>query len=167
MELNKNYIKVISIIILVVIIFATTACSSSTGSRDSVIIDFFTNNSVNQENTSVDNENSGLDSHDLNLPWEKGGKTPDQYTWDELEALTDIQKEYFFEWFDTVEAYESWLDNAKPDDEVEAMPWEKGGKTPDQYTWDELEALTDIQKEYFFEWFDSADDFNAWIDSVK
>ena len=102
-----------------------------------------------------------------NMPWENGGKTPNQYSWEELQALTDIQKEYFFEWFDSTEAYENWLDNAKPNDAPDDMPWENGGKTPDEYTWEELQALTDIQKEYFFEWFASASDFEAWMNSVK
>ncbi len=129
------------------------------GDSSGSIIDSNDNNDI--DCTSDDDE------EEIYLPWENGGKTPDQYTWEELEALSNIQKEYFFEWFESSKAYEDWFNNVKPIDDTESIPWENGGKTPDQYTWEELEALSNIQKEYFFEWFESSKAYEDWFNNAK
>ena len=106
------------------------------------------------------------------MPWENGGKQPEEYTWDEYEALTAVQKEAFFDSFDNADEFDKWMDrvtgNSGPADstETEQMPWENGGKQPEEYTWDEYEALTPAQKEAFFDSFDSADDFDKWVNRV-
>ena len=139
-------------------LFVSTACSSSKTKEDSPAEEIY---NENQLNNIIPNDAEEV------MPWDNGGKTPDQYTWEELQALTDIQKEYFFEWFDSAEEYEKWLNNARPKKPSETMPWDNGGKPPDQYTWEEMQALTDVQKERFFEWFESAEKFETWADSTK
>ena len=44
----------------------------------------------------VDNGGWSPGTEEVYLSWEHGGKTPDQYTWEELQGLSDVQKEYFF-----------------------------------------------------------------------
>ena len=101
------------------------------------------------------------------MPWEKGGKQPSEYTWEEFEALEDIQKEAFVESFGSNHAFEVWMQNAKMASEEENLPWEKGGKQPSEYTWEEFEALKDVQKEAFVESFGSNEAFGAWMEEAQ
>ncbi len=99
---------------------------------------------------------------EITYPWDDGGKTPDEYTWDEFEALEDYEQEGFYEWFDTVEAFDRWKDIAEFEDKYGRIPWNHGGKNPDRYSLKEFNALSPELQEMFFEWFDSEDGFNAW-----
>jgi len=107
------------------------------------------------------------------MPWEQGGKQPDAYTWEEYEALTPGQQMGFFNWFDSVEAFDAWMNRAKPQEtEPEslpegAMPWERGGKQPDAYPWEEYQGLTADEQMAFFYWFASVEDFDAWMNRVN
>lgn len=104
------------------------------------------------------------------MPWENGGKQPEDYTWAEYEALTPVQKEAFFDSFESTSAFDTWMNNAKGNtesDKTDKMPWENGGKQPKDYTWAEYEALTPAQKEAFFDSFDNASGFDAWMNSAK
>ncbi len=47
-------------------------------------------------------------------PWENGGKAVEEYTWAEFQQLSAEQQEAFFEAFDSVEAFETWMEKAKP-----------------------------------------------------
>ncbi len=108
------------------------------------------------------NEAKNTTSDDITYPWDDGGKTPDKYTWDEFEALEDFEKEGFFEWFDTVEAFDIWKDMAEFEAEYGRIPWNHGGKNPDKYSLDEFTALTPELQEMFFEWFESFEAFEKW-----
>ena len=100
--------------------------------------------------------------------WNKPGKTPDQYTWDEFQALSQIEQDAFYHWFDSQYAFEAWMEAAKPAETEPTVPvWNKPGKTPDQYTWDEFQALTQIEQEAFYLWFDSEAAFESWMESVQ
>ena len=108
------------------------------------------------------------------LPWENGGKQPEEFTWEEFEALTPDQQEAFFLTFDTAEEFEKWMLNVKPETEpteTEAprleLPWENGGKQPAEYTWEEFEALTPEQQEAFFLSFDTAEAFEEWMENAQ
>lgn len=98
-------------------------------------------------------------------PWENGGKQPWKYTWEEYEALTPAEKEAFFDSFDSIEAFDAWLETAQ--NAYNECPWENGGKQPWEYTWEEYEALSPAQKELFFDSFASLDDFKAWMERVN
>lgn len=50
-------------------------------------------------------------------PWENGGKPVSEYTWAEFEALSLEQKDAFFEAFESVEAFEVWMNSAQLDNE--------------------------------------------------
>ncbi len=121
--------------------------------------------------------NSGSGSNTPTLPWENGGKLPNQYTWAEFEALSDELQEYFQDWFPSFEAFEAWMNsvqgnsgssgNIPESPSTPALPWENGGKLPNQYTWAEFEALSDELQEYFQDWFPSFEAFEAWMNSVR
>lgn len=101
-------------------------------------------------------------------PWEiDGAKKPSEYTWEEFQALTTAQQEAFFESFESTEAFEKWMDIAQEKDK-EPNPWEvSGAKQPEEYTWEEFEALTPEQQEAFFESFESAEAFEEWMNRAK
>lgn len=109
------------------------------------------------------------DSDEEYLPWEHGGKQPDQYTWAEFEALTPSQQMAFQNWFASIDDFESWMRKAQGDSSAEdKMPWEEpGAKQPDQYTWAEFEALTPSQQMAFQNWFASIDAFDAWMQKAQ
>lgn len=112
---------------------------------------------------------SSPDSGKINLPWENGEKKPVEYTLEEFEKLTDVQQELFFEWFDSKDDFEQWMNDAKKQNETKeiVIPWECGEKKPSVYTMKEFEELTDVQQELFFEWFDSVEEFEKWYNDNK
>ena len=140
---------------MVVIAFSALSCKMTDGT---ILLDYLSQQgSVKQPSS---------------LPWENGGKTPDQYTWAEFEALTVEQQDAFVEWFSSVDAFYAWVEKADGaisgtgNASGETPVWNKGGKTPDQYTWEEFEALTDEEKEAFYSWFATVDDYIEWMDKA-
>ncbi|MBE6622766.1 MAG: S-layer homology domain-containing protein [Ruminococcaceae bacterium] len=112
-------------------------------------------------------QNEVLDLNDTeNVPWENGGKMPEDYTWEEFCSLTTIQQDKFFEWFESPEAFEQWQDKVLGLEEMQNVPWENGGKMPEDYTWEEFQDLTTVQQDKFFEWFESPEAFEQWQDKV-
>lgn len=99
--------------------------------------------------------------------WNKSGKKPDEYTWAEYQALSPEEQDAFFNWFGSVEAFEAWMKTAKPADTLPETSWDKTGKTPDQYTWEEYQALNPADQERFYQWFASIDAFEAWMESAE
>ena len=92
------------------------------------------------------------------MPWDKeGSKQPEDYTWEEFEALTPVQQEYFLDSF-TGDGFTQWYKTAMQN----TMPWSKpGAKQPKDYTWEQFEALTPMQQEYFQDSF-TGDGFMQW-----
>ena len=104
----------------------------------------------------------------FSLTWDKSGKEPDEYTWEEYQALSHEDQEKFYQWFDSAEAFEQWLAFAQPKETtIEVTAWDKPGKAPNEYTWEEYQALSIAARESFYLWFDSADAFNQWVNAVK
>lgn len=87
------------------------------------------------------------------------------YTWSEFLALSDEMKERFIESFETSEAYEQWYNYANKQDTV--LPWENGGKQPEDYTWLEFMDLSDTLKECFVDSFRTSEDYERWYESVS
>ena len=115
----------------------------------------------------MQNAQSGSGSTGADMPWENGGKQPSAYTWAEFEALSGAEQMAFQQWFDDMDAFDAWMEDAQWEGSREEMPWENGGKQPSEYTWAEFERLTDAQQMAFQNWFDSVEDFEEWIDSVS
>ena len=102
------------------------------------------------------------------LQWNKPGKLPSEYTWEEYQALKPEEQEAFYGWFGSVSAFEMWMDRAKPQETVPpVMGWNKPGKKPNEYTWEEYQALSPEEKDAFYSWFDSMEAFESWMNSVK
>lgn len=99
--------------------------------------------------------------------WDLSGKTPDAYTWEEYQALSPEQQDAFYLWFGSLEAFEVWMENAKPDEERQPEIWDKPGKQPNEYTWEEYQSLTPEEQDLFFLWFDSIDAFEAWMNQAQ
>ena len=100
--------------------------------------------------------------------WDKPGKQPDTYTWEEYQALNAKEQDAFYQWFASKAEFEAWMDAAKPGETTEpAAKWNKPGKQPDAYTWEEYQALSSQAQEAFYQWFDSVDAFEAWMEAVK
>jgi len=101
------------------------------------------------------------------IKWNKPGKTPDQYTWEEYQALSAEDRDAFYLWFASTKEFETWMTGAKPVKQETAAEWNKPGKTPDAYTWEEYQALSTEEQEAFYLWFASAEEFEAWMTGVK
>ena len=107
-----------------------------------------------------------MEVQEINPPWLNGGKQPEQYTWEEFEALTAAQQMLFQSAFENPDAFEAWMIRAQGGDVLE-LPWENGGKQPKDYTWAEFEALSAEQQMAFQSSFDSPDDFEVWFDNAQ
>ena len=104
----------------------------------------------------------------FSLEWDKTGKEPDQYSWDEYQELSYEDQEKFYQWFDSEEAFEKWVTDAESEETtVDMEKWSNTEKKPNEYTWDEYQALDGAEREAFYQWFDSADDFNKWVNTVR
>lgn len=99
--------------------------------------------------------------------WNEPGKTPDKYTMEEYNALSPEKREAFYQWFGSKEAFENWMTKALADAAAAEFVWDKPGKTPDQYTWEEYYALSSEDQEAFYQWFGSMEAFEKWMKSVK
>ena len=104
----------------------------------------------------------------FSLEWDKPGKTPDAYSWEEYRDLSYEDQERFYQWFGSRDAFEAWMNKVKPEETVPAdMEWNKPGKKPDEYTWDEYAALSSEDQEAFYNWFADEKAFNTWMNTAK
>ena len=102
---------------------------------------------------------------DVTYPWEKAGvKQPENYTWEEFEALDPAQQMAFQEHMGA-ESFENWMNRAQS--QLEKTPWEKtGAKQPENYTWEEFEALDPAQQMAFQEHM-GAESFDDWMNRAQ
>ena len=104
----------------------------------------------------------------LGLTWKKSSKKPDAYNWEEYQNLNREEKDAFFRWFESEEAFEVWMNQTKPNDSgAEILAWDETKKSPKEHTWAEYQALSSAEQESFFQWFESADAFEVWMIQVK
>lgn len=98
-------------------------------------------------------------------PWENGGKQPAEYTYEEFEKLTPAQQMAFQNSFESLEAFDQWLQKAQyvPTE----LPWENGGKQPKDYSYAEFEKLTPAQQMAFQSSFGSEELFEKWLKEVR
>ena len=100
--------------------------------------------------------------------WNKPGKKPNEYTWAEYEALTMQEQDAFFLWFGSIDAFERWMNAVKPtEDTTPDDDWVDAAKQPNEYTWEEYQALSPEEKDAFFLWFGSVEAFESWMESVQ
>lgn len=101
-------------------------------------------------------------------PWDApGAKQPEDYTWEEFEALTAAQQIAFQNHLGN-RGFEAWLNSVQGNPTVtpSANPWDKpGAKQPEDYTWEEFEALTAAQQMAFQEYLGEKG-FEAWLNRV-
>ena len=99
-------------------------------------------------------------------PWElPGGKKPQDYTWEEFEALTAAQQMAFQNYLGA-EGFETWLNKVQEQEQSAANPWEvPGAKQPEDYTYEEFEALTAAQQIAFQNHL-GEEAFEAWLNRV-
>ena len=97
-------------------------------------------------------------------PWEvSGAKQPADYTWAEFEDLTAAQQMAFQNYLGA-EGFEAWLNRVQ--NQTEQNPWEEpGAKKPEDYTYEEFEALTGAQQIAFQNYLGEAG-FEAWLNRV-
>jgi hypothetical protein len=97
-------------------------------------------------------------------PWEKpGAKQPADYTWEEFEALTGAQQMAFQDYLGE-KGFEEWLNRVQ--NQTEKNPWEEPGtKQPQDYTYEEFEALTAAQQMAFQDYL-GEEAFEAWLNRV-
>ena len=122
---------------------------------------------------SVNDTQTQVTEPEQELPWENGGKQPQEYTWEDFEALNGDQQIEFQRSFGSIEAFEEWRQrvNGGSTEATESetgmyLPWENGGKQPADYTWDEFLALDGAQQIAFQNSFDSMDEFDVWLQRV-
>ena len=102
---------------------------------------------VHQEPTETLDPESPETEETAYFPWEEtDAKQPEDYTWEEYEALTGEQQRAFRDYLG--DGFEQWLNAVR--EQAEVNPWdESGAKQPEDYTWEEFEALTASQQMAF------------------
>ena len=93
------------------------------------------------------------------------GKEITDYTWVEFESLSGEEQIRFQNSFSSQEAFETWMNDAKT--EKYNLPWENGGKQPEEYTWKEFEALSGAQQIQFQKTFESIEKFDEWLQKTN
>lgn len=102
------------------------------------------------------------------IDWDDSEKKPNEYTWEEYQALTPEEQDAFYLWFASKENFETWVNQVKPQEETPTTPtWDLSGKKPDEYTWEEYQALSPEQQDAFYLWFASRESFETWMNQVK
>lgn len=139
MKINKK--KALSIILCLLVLFASSCGKEEEQTSSEIFI-----SEIHEE----DNE-----------------KKPENITWEEFVAFSDEKKEAFFEGFDNAEEFNEWLDEAQSKDIIKDVPWENGGKKPWEYSWEEYVSLPNNQKDSFFDSFESAEEFNRWLEKAQ
>lgn len=98
--------------------------------------------------------------------WDYARK-PNEYTWEEYQALSPQEQEAFYLWFSSTEAFEAWMRSVNEvDTTAPAIDWDKAEKKPNEYTWEEYQALSPQDQDSFFLWFESTEAFEAWMDNA-
>ena len=99
------------------------------------------------------------------MPWEESGaKQPEDYTWEEYEALSTEQRKAFQKYLGPA-GFAAWLEKTQPSEDEN--PWDKpGAKQPKDYTWEEFEALTEAQQKAFMEHL-GAKGLEEWLQKVQ
>lgn len=105
---------------------------------------------------------------DIDLPWEDSGKQPEEYTWEDFEALDAGQQIAFQDAFTEEDGFDQWLQKNEPVPDSEEIkmecPWENGGKQPEEYTWEEFTALDGELQILFQSSFKDTDGFAKWLE---
>lgn len=104
----------------------------------------------------------------IQAPWDvNGAKTPDAYTWEEYNQLTDDQQILFFNWFENEAAFEKWMSGKTTPETVKA-PWDQpGSKQPAAYEWWEYQALSTEEQSMFFNSIGGEAAFREWKNRVN
>lgn len=85
-------------------------------------------------------------------------------TWEDFMAMDEWDQQEFMNSFESIEAFERWLEKHQDTPIIdEDMPWEDGGKQPEDYTLEEYLELNDDQKIAFRLTFESEEDFEDWL----
>ena len=99
-------------------------------------------------------------------PWEKpGAKKPEEYSWEEFQELTGEEQIAFQKYFSSEAEFEAWMKRAQSTNSKESAkyPWdEPGAKQPEDYTWEEFEALT-AEQQMAFQNYLGPEAFEAWL----
>ena len=97
-------------------------------------------------------------------PWdESGAKQPEEYTWEEFEALS-AEQQMEFQSVLGQDAFVMWMGQAL--NLPTANPWdEPGAKQPEEYTWEEFEALSD-EHQMAFQNAMGSEAFVTWLERV-
>ena len=103
----------------------------------------------------------------LGLQKQQKDKEPGDYTWDDYNAMSNEEKDAFYERFESAEDFEEWQESVQPTETEFDFQWNEPGKAPNEYTWEEYQALTPEKQEAFYQWFESITDFEAWMESVQ
>ena len=98
-------------------------------------------------------------------PWdEPGAKQPEEYTWEEFEALSG-EEQIAFQNFMGFDAFDAWMNQAL--NQPAATPWDvPGAKQPEEYTWEEFEALSG-EHQIAFQNVLGFEAFDAWLKRVN
>lgn len=112
--------------------------------------------------------NSVCPPQEATLPWENEGAKPvEEYTWEEFESLEQQQQEIFVDSFDNDNAFEQWLERENPQEELEVPTLSFADKKPEEYIWEEFEALDQQQQEQFIDGFAGEMTFEQWLEREK
>ena len=110
-------------------------------------------------------ENAMREDTLVECPWdEPGAKQPEEYTWEEFEALSGDQQ-IVFQTALGEDGFAAWLEQAQSKPQTD--PWdEPGAKQPEEYTWEEFEALSG-EHQIAFQNVLGMEAFEAWINRVN
>lgn len=144
----RGVTKIISTILIILLTFFIVSC----GNRENRSDNLETNTEIQ---TNVQESTSG------EVLIEEVMINKEIFTWEEFEALLPAEQMEFQNSFTSTEAFDEWLKKVKKDNMK--IPWENGGKHPQDYTWEEFEKLTPENQMKFQYSFGSIEEFDKWL----
>ncbi len=99
------------------------------------------------------------------------GKYPEHFTWEEYQALTSEEQAMFPDCFYSLDEYKRWYESVQEDisnyEEISINDDFLNGRNPEDFTWEEYEALTTEEQAMFPDYFDSYDEYLQWMETAK
>lgn len=122
----------------------------------------------NKEDNEDKEEFESDEAEDSSVSIDLNGKNPKDYTWEEYQKLAPEEKAVFPDCFKDMNAYNEWYEKNKEETVGEdfSVSIDLNGRNPEDYTWEQYQALTQDEKAIFPDYFENMEAYKTWYERV-